>query len=682
MSKKNLPDVTRKKISNERLVKMLSERQWTQKELDEMGVKEFQLVELTNLNYDVHKQYDPVANDFVRYIVPKGGVPMIYLPHEAGTPLKLAKIADLHIGSSEVDNKEIVSLLSYLWETGIRIITISGDIVDGYGVYKGQVTNLAMSTIQRQAAAAVSVLSLFDFTYIAVRGNHDESSTKSAGVDVISLIEAEMVLRKKKFTYLCGYAGLVIFDGVAIQIMHMDGGKSATSDTYGSQKLMDNFFKSAVGGDVNAKVNEVKVFDKMVPVINVVTGHYHTLAKFVYGKVLVESPLTTQHTTDLILRRGINAKTGARVSELLVEGGKLVSEKGHIVFSKDVNELYKMSQMTTLKQADLPTPKRKKKVQETVEPGTIDEEKINKALKLLFKKRYWPQSDLGLSDEEIAYINEKFNYGIRVNEEGMVILNTQADESLVVLSPIRGTGIVRYMEVSNLLVGSVFFDEAAFRRMLDTAKEQKIRHIHLGGNLIWGKATNAQHTTLFTARKQIDKLKEILLDYPEFHYWSINGATEKSIIEDPKRSERFNPLKQLSEELRASGVKLTAINSAKCDFLIYGLVFRMANDQTKLSTTYTRDYPMVIRQRDMLAKNGNALKINDVDYNFGAIFYGHIANTIETHHGLIYLTTAGGPSVDSYNLSKVVQSNAEAAIVNAYVKNGEIIKFEREVIIE
>ena len=104
--------------------------------------------------------------------------------------------------------------------------------------------------------------------------------------------------------------------------------------------------------------------------------------------------------------------------------------------------------------------------------NAIDEEKINRALKLLFKRKYVPRDEIGLSDEEISYINEKFNYGIKVNEEGILVLNTQADESVVVLSPIPGTGIVRYLEVSNLLVGSVFFDEKSFRKMLDMAKEQ------------------------------------------------------------------------------------------------------------------------------------------------------------------------------------------------------------------
>ncbi len=81
-----------------------------------------------------------------------------------------------------------------------------------------------------------------------------------------------------------------------------------------------------------------------------------------------------------------------------------------------------------------------------------------------------------------------------------------------------------------------------------------------------------------------------------------------------------------------------------------------------------------------MAKQGNVTKINGKEYNIGAIFYGNVPNTIETHSGGIYATSTAGPTIDPDNMSRVIQANAEAAIVNALVNHGEIIKFEREVI--
>lgn len=320
-------------------------------------------------------------------------------------------MADIHLGSTEVDKKELISLLTYLWEEGYRVISISGDLIDGYGVYKCQIENLSHSTLDMQVDLAVSILSLFDFLYIANKGNHDASSTKNAGVDALGMIEQKMVNRGKKFVYLKSYSGYIIYQNAAIQIIHMDGGSSAQSDTYANQKLMDAIFKTSpkVG---KSNVNYVRIFNKMIPVVNVVTGHYHTLAKFTYGNVIVESPLTAQHTTDFVNRRGLRSKTGARVSEITIENGKCISEKGSIVFGRDVHEIYAVENSGTLKEINDPKIDKNPQSKTGKEKETIDIQKVNDAIKKLAKKGFYDKDELGLTDKEIKYINQKCNYNI------------------------------------------------------------------------------------------------------------------------------------------------------------------------------------------------------------------------------------------------------------------------------
>lgn len=679
-NKKLMTPISKTTVKNETLIKMLKTRQYSLRELAEMGVTEFQIIQLKKLNYKVMYQYDPTYDDFVYYILEKGEDPFIFLPEQEGEKLRIVKMGDIHLGSTEVDEKELISLLTYLWNEGYRTISISGDLIDGYGVYRGHIENLAYSTLDAQADLAVSVLSLFDFLYIINKGNHDASSTKNAGIDALSMIEQKMVNRGKKFVYLKSYSGYIVYKDSAIQIIHMDGGNSAQSDTYANQKLMDNLFKTSLK-EGKSNVNYVKIFNKMLPVVNVITGHYHTLAKFTYGNVVVESPLTAQHTTDFVNRRGLKSKTGARISELTIDNQKCISEKGSIIFGRDVNEIYAIEDVET-KEVGTPRVSAHSQKSDEKEKESIDLAKINDAIKRLARKGFMDKDELGLTKKEISYINRKCNYNIYINKDNVVVFKAETDNTNIIYSPIEQKGIVKYLEISNMLIGSKFFSEEALRYMLDAARERKIKHIHIGGNAIWGipSKNDAENTKYFRGEQQVEELVRILSDYPEFHYFTINGVCENSFRRAPREEQRFDPMREAEIKMNKLGIKFTAVNSSKCDFLIYGIVFRMVNDKKALRVPYTRDYDIVKAQRSLMAKQGNVTKINGKQYNIGTIFYGYVPSTIETHSCGIYATSTSGPTMDPDNLSKVIQANPECAIVHALVNHGEIIRFEREVI--
>ncbi len=677
--RKLLTPITKKRVSDEKLVKLLKTRQYPLKVLYEIGVTEFQIIQLKKLNNKVMYQYDPTYDDFVYYIVEKGEDPFIFLPEQEGDKLKIAKMGDVHLGSTEVDEKELISLLSYLWEEGYRVISISGDLVDGYGVYRGHIENLSCATLDMQADLAVSVLSLFDFVYIINKGNHDASSTKNAGVDVLAMIEQKMVNRGKKFVYLKSYSGYIVYKDVAIQIIHMDGGNSAQSDTYANQKLMDNLFKTSPKSG-KSNVNCVRIFDKMIPVVNVITGHYHTLGKFTYGNVVVESPLTAQHTTDFVNRRGLKSKTGARVSELTIDNQKCVSEKGSIVFGRDVSEIYGIE---GLEAKEVGVPKVSNHSQISGQNETIDLDKINNATKLLLRKGFFHENEVGgMTKKDISYMKNKGGLNVYKNTDGVIVLQDQTDSTNIIYSTIEQKGIVKYLEISNMLIGSNFFNEESLIYMLDAARERNIKHIHIGGNSIWGipKKNDAENTKYFSGEQQVNEMVRILSEYPEFHYFTINGVCENSFIRATHDDVRFNPMIMAETMMTEKGIQFTAVNSSKCDFLIYGIVFRMVNNKKALRAPYTRDYDIVKAQRSLMAKQGNVTKINGRQYNIGSIFYGYVPSTLETHSCGIYATSTAGPTIDPDNLSRVIQSNPECAIVNALVNHGEILRFEREII--
>jgi len=680
---KLITPITTIKVKNEKLVEFLKTRQCTRTELFQMGVTDYQINKLAN-NYKLAYQYDPTKNDFVYYILEKGCDPFFFLPDNGEEKLKIAKMADLHIGSTETDEKELINLFSYLWEEGYRIISMSGDLIDGCGVYRGQTENLTYATIDRQVDIAVSILSMFDFLYITNKGNHDASSTKNGGTDAISLVQEKMVNKGKKFVYLKSYCGYIIYKDIAIQLLHMDGGNSMQSDTYGNQQVVNAMNKTSSNrGDTN--VNCIDVFGNQIPVINLITGHYHTLGKFMYGNMVVESPLTTQHTTDLINRRGIRSKTGARVSEMEIKDGKCVSEKGAIIFGRDVQEMYSVGHAPNLS-THINAPKSKNKgssKKATVKVKTeIDNEKINKVLRNLIKMGFVGKDEL--TDAEIEYIRQTYFYNVYRNEkDGMIVYQQDNDEHTIIYAPAEQKGIVRYMEISNLFVGSKFFSEKAFREILTRTRAAGVKFVHIGGNAIWGipSKANAANTELFDGKDQVKKLVDILSEYPEFHYYTIDGVCENTFIRSGKEELRFNPMKYAEILMKERGIKFTAINDSKCDFLIYGIIFRMdCSSEERLKNWYTRDYGMVKSLRELMAKAGRIVKVKGKEYGIGAIFYGHVPTTIETFSGGMYVTSTAGPTIDIDNKSPLIKSNPEGAIVNALVNNGEILKFEREII--
>jgi len=680
---KLITPISTMKVKNEKLVELLKSRQYTRTELAEMGITEYQITKLAN-NYKLEYQYDPVKSDFVYYILEKGLDPFFFLPDNGEKKLKLAKMSDIHIGSAETDEKELINLLSYLWEEGYRIISMSGDLLDGCNVYRGQTENLTYAIIDRQVDAAVSILSMFDFLYITNKGNHDASSTKNGGVDAISLVQERMVNRGKKFVYLKSYCGYIIYKNIAIQLLHMDGGNSTQSDTYGNQKVVNAMNKTSSNkGDTN--VNCIDVFGNKVPIINLITGHYHTLGKFMYGSIVVESPLTTQHTTDLINRRGIRSKTGARVSEMEIKDGKCVSEKGAIIFGRDVDEMYSVGHASNLS-IYTKTPKSTKKTssKKTTDKAKtpIDNERINKVLRNLIKMGFVGKDEL--TDNEIEYIRQTYFYNVyRNTKDGTIVYQQNNNEHTIIYAPAEQKGIVRYLEISNLFVGSKFFSEKALREILNRTRDAGVKFVHIGGNAIWGipSKANAANTELFNGRDQVRKLVDILSDYPEFHYYTIDGVCENAFIRSGKETIRFNPMKYAELLMREKDVKFTAINDSKCDFLIYGIIFRMdCSSEERLKNWYTRDYGMVKSLRELMVKAGRIVKVNGKEYGIGAIFYGHVPTTIETFSGGMYVTSTAGPTIDIDNKSSLIKSNPEAAIVNALVNHGEILKFEREII--
>ncbi len=123
-----------------------------------------------------------IAKDFILPEVPRS------TPHKASMPVYAALTSDLHLGSKEFMKKEFNRFL--LWLKGklgngnlrdiaghIKYLVIAGDLVDGIGIYPGQLEELAITDIYEQYREAAKLIEQIPeyIEIIIIPGNHDAS---------------------------------------------------------------------------------------------------------------------------------------------------------------------------------------------------------------------------------------------------------------------------------------------------------------------------------------------------------------------------------------------------------------------------------------------------------------------------------------------------------------------------
>ena len=123
-----------------------------------------------------------IAKDFILPEVPRK------TPHKASMPVYAALMSDFHVGSKEFMEKEFNRFI--LWLKGkrgngnlrsiaghIKYLVIAGDLVDGIGIYPGQMEGLAIKDIYEQYREAAKLIEQIPdyIELIIIPGNHDAS---------------------------------------------------------------------------------------------------------------------------------------------------------------------------------------------------------------------------------------------------------------------------------------------------------------------------------------------------------------------------------------------------------------------------------------------------------------------------------------------------------------------------
>lgn len=166
-----------------------------------------------------------IAKDFILPEVPQK------TPHRASIPIYAALMSDIHVGSKKFMEKEFNRFL--LWLKGekgnkhlrnianhTKYLVIAGDIVDGIGIYPGQLEGLEITDIYNQYSKAAKLLEQVPehIEIIIIPGNHD-SSRKALPQPAIPNDYAEQLHEARKI-YSLGNPSTVSLHGVELLVFH------------------------------------------------------------------------------------------------------------------------------------------------------------------------------------------------------------------------------------------------------------------------------------------------------------------------------------------------------------------------------------------------------------------------------------------------------------------------------
>jgi DNA polymerase II small subunit len=166
-----------------------------------------------------------IAKDFILPEAPQK------TPHKASIPIYAALMSDLHVGSNKFMEKELNRFLRWLkGEYGneklrdiaghIKYLVVAGDIVDGIGIYPGQLEGLAVTDIYEQYREASKFFEQIPdyIEVIIIPGNHD-ASRKAIPQPAIPKDYSEPLHEARKM-YSLGNPSTVSLHGVELLVFH------------------------------------------------------------------------------------------------------------------------------------------------------------------------------------------------------------------------------------------------------------------------------------------------------------------------------------------------------------------------------------------------------------------------------------------------------------------------------
>ena len=261
-----------------------------------------------------------IAKDFILPDVPQK------TPRKAPVPVYAALMSDLHVGSNKFMKKEFNRFLQWLkGEDGngklrdiaghIKYLVIAGDIVDGIGIYPGQLEELAIIDIYEQYREAAKLFEQIPeyIQIIIIPGNHD-ATRKALPQPAIPKEYAEPLNEARKM-YSLGNPSTFSLHGVELLVFHgrsLDDvaavAPNVSFDTpdKSMKLLLQSRHLAPIYGErtpIAPEKRDFMVIERIPDILH--AGHVHVLKCDRYRGTLIVNSGAWQEQTDFQQRMGL-----------------------------------------------------------------------------------------------------------------------------------------------------------------------------------------------------------------------------------------------------------------------------------------------------------------------------------------------------------------------------------------
>jgi len=266
-----------------------------------------------------------IAEDFFLPDVPQK------TPNKASIPVYAALISDLHVGSEmfmreafqrfilwlngKFGNKNLIEIASH-----VKYVVIAGDLVDGIGIYPGQMKELAIKDIYEQyRAVAKFIEQIPDYIeLIIIPGNHD-ASRKALPQPAIPREYAEPVYEARK-VFSFGDPAVVSLHNVELLLYHgrsLDDIIGAVSNVSfhtpdrAMKILLQSRHLAPIYGQktpIAPEKRDFMVIERVPDIFH--TGHVHVMKHDTYRGILMVNSGAWQSKTEYQKNMGLEPTPG------------------------------------------------------------------------------------------------------------------------------------------------------------------------------------------------------------------------------------------------------------------------------------------------------------------------------------------------------------------------------------
>lgn len=227
--------------------------------------------------------------------------PQVIKRKMSGNVFSFGVVSDTHLCSIHEKLNELHTFYQICRKEGIKEILHAGDLVAGWGIYKGQENEVHTFGAKKQAEAVIKNYPKVKGikTYFCL-GNHDLCWWDKSGIDIGEIISD----KREDMVYLGQYSGEVILNGVKIRLLHGIGGRGGVyAISYKGQKIAE------------------QIPSGQKPHI-LILGHWHTCLYFFYRNIHIINAGAFEGQSTLMLRMGINPTIGGWIVKVRVGDDK------------------------------------------------------------------------------------------------------------------------------------------------------------------------------------------------------------------------------------------------------------------------------------------------------------------------------------------------------------------------